>query len=540
MKENLEKRERENAADKLLNFRPVFFVAVFLCLGIAFSYVCTFNGVSPWWGVLVLPLIGALVLLCDVTSAKKTALTVSALLVAFLCGFTSFHARTENYLQKTVMDGEYAVCGVVEYKRENEFGLELILSSVTVAENEQEGKLIAYLPSSFSENVRLADKVLLEGRVMENREFSAYSADENIRFTMYADGMTVVGKEFRLFLLIRDRLESVIYENMEESAAALTVAVLTGNTDGISDGLLSNMRYGGIAHIFAVSGLHVSALYGFCSMLINKTKLRKLPKLARFFLTATLLLGYGGVCGFSASIIRATVICLVLLAAKLIGIASDMTENVGAAAIVVLVRSPFALLTVGFQLSFAAFLGIAWLTRPITNGCYFLLERVFPSSKKSQSEERPLSIQERMIRAVVSFLAVSLSAQIFTAPILLSAFGYLSGWALLLNGIFVPVLSTCFSALLALALLSCLLPFLAGILLYLPALLWTILTLLFEIVDFSKFCITDVKIAGGAFVLYYLTLSFLTDKWNLKPFLKKLFLAVGFLLFGIGMYALNV
>ena len=145
-----------------------------------------------------------------------------------------------------------------------------------------------------------------------------------------------------------------------------------------------------------------------------------------------------------------------------------------------------------------------------------------------------------MIRAVVSFLAVSLSAQIFTAPILLSAFGYLSGWALLLNGIFVPVLSTCFSALLALALLSCLLPFLANILLYLPALLWTILTLLFEIVDFSKFCITDVKIAGGAFVLYYLTLSFLTDKWNLKPFLKKLFLAVGFLLFGVGMYALNV
>ena len=283
MKENLEKRERENTADKLLNFRPVFFVAVFLCLGIVFSYVCTFNGVSPWWGLLVLPLIGALVLLCDVTSVKKTALTVSALLVAFLCGFTSFHTRTENYLQKTVMDGEYAVCGVVEYKRENEFGLELILSSVTVGENEQKGKLIAYLPSSFSENVRLADKVLLEGMVMENREFSAYSADENIRFTMYADGMVVVEKEFHLFLLIRDRLESVIYENMEESAAALTVAVLTGNTDGISDGLLSNMRYGGIAHIFAVSGLHVSALYGFCSMLINKTKLRKLPKLARFF-----------------------------------------------------------------------------------------------------------------------------------------------------------------------------------------------------------------------------------------------------------------
>ena len=540
MMKSFEKPEIEDTADKIWNFRPIFFVAVFLCFGIVFSYHHLFSGVSVWWALLILPAIGALTLLCGISNhIKKWAITASALLLAFLFGACLFHARAEQYLQKTLIGGEYAAVGVVERKAEYDFALALTLSDVTIGENEQQGKLVAYLPISFAEKVRLADKVLLEGVVIQESEFSAYAADENIRFTAHAESMVVIGRSSDLFLLFRERLESVIYENTEETAAALIVAVLTGNTDGISNGLLNNMRYGGIAHIFAVSGLHVSALYGFCLLLTEKTKMRKLPKLAKFFLTAVLLLAYGGVCGFSASIIRATVICLLLSAAKFIGIASDMTENAGAAAIVVLLRSPFALFTVGFQLSFAAFLGIVWLTRPIANGCNFLLGKAFPKTKQSAVEERPPSARERSIRAVVSFFSVSLAAQIFTAPILLSAFEYLSLWGLLLNCIFVPAVSACFSFLLALAMIACLLPFLANILLYLPALLWTLLTFLFEIVDFSKFCIRGVKFEGGAFMLYYFAFSFLTDKWNVKSFWKKLFFVVVFVLFGVGMYALN-
>ena len=541
MKEYFEKPHRENTTDKLLNFRPVFFVAVFLCLGIAFGWLCFFKNVSFLWSGLLLPVIGIL-LYCfgSNRSFKKTVWIVLSLLLAFYFGHGVFIARAEKYTEISLSNGEYNVVGVVEQKTQLESFLELVLLDVRVEGKSQYGKLVAYLPTSFFEKVQLADELLLEGFVGRYEDFSAYNADENVRFKMYAEGVEVVGRSSNLFLRFRALLENTLYKNMERTSASLTVAVLTGNTGGISKGLLENMRYGGLAHVFAVSGLHVSALYLFSRFLTEKTKLRKLPKLAKFSTAALLLIIYGAVCGFSASIIRALTICLLLSAAGYIGMGSDMTENAGAAAIIVLLRSPFALFTVGFQLSFAAFLGIIWLNRPISNVCHALLKKLFRNQETRREQvDRPPSFGERVQRRIVSFFAVSTSAQIFTAPILLSAFGYLSGLALLLNCIFVPLLSLCFSFLLLTAILACILPFLAGILLYLPSMLWNALVLVFEVVDFSRFCIAGIELSGGAVALYYCALLFLTDKWNLNSFLKKVCFVGLCLLFGVGMYGLN-
>ena len=471
-------------------------------------------------------------------NVKKTLLIVFSLLFAFYCGYGLFSVRAEKYFRGTLENGDYAVYGVVESKTDNGSFFHIVLSNVIIDKNEQYGKLVAYLPATFSEKVRVADEVLLEGSVRQIEEFSPYSADENIRFEMTVKGITVVGRSNNPFLRFRGVMEETLYRHTDATAAALMIAVLTGNTDGVSQGLLQNMRYGGIAHVFAVSGLHVSALYGFCLLLMQKTKLRKLPKHASFLLTALVLTSYGAFCGFSASIIRATVICLLLLGTRQLGIVSDITENAGTSAIVVLLRSPFALFTVGFQLSFAAFLGIVWLSRPITNACYRLLEK-FKKKEAAEGVERPLSVGARMLRGAISFLSVSLAAQIFTAPILLSAFEYLSGAALLLNCLFVPVLSASFSLLLLAALLSCVLPFLAKVFLLFPSIVWNVLTLLFEAVDFSKFCITGITVGGGATVLYFLALMFLTDKWNVSAVKKKVFSIILFLLFAVGMYALN-
>ena len=290
------------------------------------------------------------------------------------------------------------------------------------------------------------------------------------------------------------------------------------------------MRYGGIAHVFAVSGLHVGALYAFCMLLTKKTALRKTAKPIRFLLVALTLLFYGGICGFSASVVRATVLCLVSYFAKLIGTAFDKFEVLGLSAIFILLLSPAELFGVGFQLSFLACLGIFLWTRPLEKWgnrvCDETKKRLFAVMARKDGERIKntkkadglfLSMAGKFRKKSMAFLSVSTAAQIATAPVLLQSFGYISGWSLLLNCIFVPFIGVIFSVLLSLVALSCVLPLsCSAVLLYLPNAVWSAVLLLFEAFDFSLFAIRGVTLSAGALACYYLALTFFSDKWNLR------------------------
>ena len=321
----------------------------------------------------------------------------------------------------------------------------------------------------------------------------------------------VTGHKFNLFSYIRSKIQTTLFACLDETTASVTLAVLTGEDVFMDEGLLDNFRRGGIAHIFAVSGLHVGALFAFATALMKTKHLKRSPKILRFTLVALLLFIYGGICGYSSSIIRAIVTCLLLYAFTLIGLASDSAENIGAAAIVILLFSPTSLFTAGFQLSFAACFGIAWLSRPIL-ACF-----VKPVSVGEDGDTSPLGLWVSIKRAACSFFAVTISAQLATAPIQLITFGYLSGWSLLTNCIFVPLISVVFSVFLLLVAFACLLPISwAAVLLYVPNVVWSVLLLAFEIFDFSNFALTGITVGWSATVCYYLACSFFTDKWNLQ------------------------
>ena len=286
-------------------------------------------------------------------------------------------------------------------------------------------------------------------------------------------------------------------------------------------------------------------------MLTKKTALRRLPLWLQFFLTAFVLVVYAGICAFTASVLRATVICLVAYAGRLLQIKTDFLQSLGLSASVILLFDPAALFTVGFQLSFAACFGIAFLSKPM--GQVFdetakLYRKAFPRKLTKaeidaikNDDTLPPRLSTRAYRAIASFLATSLGAQIFTAPLLLQYFGYVSGWALLLNCIFVPFISAVFSILLWVVLIACVLPVdFAVVILYLPNVIWSTVLLLFEAVDFTSFCIEGLKITSAATVLYIAATLFFTDKWNMKKS-YRLFCGIGFILaFGIAMVALNV
>ncbi len=552
----------EKEGDKLFNFRPVFFTAIFLCFGIIFVYAYLFYEISVWWTLVLIPIFTTPFFFYRARREILMALAaVAALVLSFMIGCFSFGATLDKYADCKRYNGAYSVVGTVVEKAEYEYSIKLVLKDVSIGEHAEKGKLVAYLPLSFGENISVCDEILLLGKVRTETEyfndygFRAEDIGNKVRFLVEdVENCAVIGESSDVFLRIRAIVEERLFGGMDEASAGVTLAVLTGDTSLIEKGLLENVRIGGVAHIFAVSGLHVGALYGFCLWLTEKTRLKALAKPVRFLMMTVLLMFYAGVCGFSSSVVRAMTLCLVSYAAKLIGTESDMLQSTGLAAIIVLLIKPTELFAVGFQLSFAACIGIALFARPLRlameNTAEFIKRkaiRLFRLNEHARpnptrkGDASPLSVSARMLRGVISFASVSLAAQIATAPLLLNSFAYLSLWGLLLNGIFVPFISAIFSALLLFVLAASTLPLSwASIILYLPSIVWNIALLLFEGMDFSSFALYGIRLSLGSMICYYGGWIFLTDKWNMPKGVKGFLSICCFLAFGVTMYALNL
>ena len=523
---------------RVFNFRPAAFAAVFLCLGIFAAYALVFYGLAAWLFIFLLPL----ALLFGGGAFKRRVIAVLLLGVAFAVGFCAFLQKVNAFEHAKDYQGqEVTIVASLQSERATKAGAELVLSDLTVDGKAENGKLVAYLPASFLENFEVGNRVLIKGALYKN-EISIYGLGEELYYTLYGDSGAVVERTFSLFVFLRSRLQIAIESGMDETSAAVTIALLTGDENGIARGLLDNIRYGGIAHVFAVSGLHIGALFGFVMLLIEKTPLQNLSKPARFLCVLAVLLFYGGICGFSASVVRAIVICASFYFAKLGGLNKDFLEALGLGALLVLCFRPSALFEAGFQLSFAACLGMALFARPFQNlayvCCYKVLE-LFTGKNPlkippKQRNQHPPNIRERILRSCVSFFSASTSAQLATAPLCLAHFGYLSVASLFLNFLFVPFVGVLFSGMLICASVAALLQTVfqaafLGVILRPIAVVWSAALLAFQTIDFSAWCLQGVLMPQTALVCYYLALSFASDKWNLSKYTRFLMATLGFL-----------
>ena len=554
----MDKKDGIAEMEKLFNFRPVFFCAIFLALGVLFYFAHYFYALPVFWVLALFILSFIPVLFYKRKGAGMRAMGVIALLnVFFVLGFFGLFSQLEGFSSAEEKVGDHHVRGYVVAIEKTSYGASMLLDSLSFDGERVDGKLIAYLSSSFLEEVSLCDEVFLEGEVestsleVEEISYTAKKIRENVRFTMQAEEVLVTGAKFDLLLFLRMRVEETIEAGMDETPASVMKALIFGDTSDLDGELYENVRRGGLAHIFAVSGLHVGALFAFCLWVLEKTALRDVKKIMKFFSLFALLFLYAGLCGFSASVMRAMVVCLVTYAFSLILLKVDFLEAIGLSAIIILILSPSALFEVGFQLSFLACLGITFLSKPI--GHVFvelqnLYRKVFPrkltdSQKKmlEQGDTLPPSIGERIYRSITSVCTMSLSAQIFTAPLQLLYFGYVSGWGLILNGIFVPFVSAIFAFLLLLVVLASICPVgLASMFLFLPNVVWSAVLLFFQMFDFSSFALSNLQLSVFGVVIYYAGCLFFTDKWNVKNSFSRVLAILCFLAFGISMVLMNI
>lgn len=175
-------------------------------------------------------------------------------------------------------------------------------------------------------------------------------------------------------------------------------AELTGDKSAMDDGDYLAMQETGLAHLFAVSGLHCAFLVTLLALLISRRQ-RLLCAV-----TIPLLLFYMVMVGMSPSVVRACIMQIFLLIAPLFRRGSDPLTSLAAALLVILLCNPFAAASVSLQLSFSATLGMVLLSLRL----YKLLTGWY------KGKCRPL---RTALCFVAANLSATLSAVVFTAPL---------------------------------------------------------------------------------------------------------------------------
>lgn len=222
----------------------------------------------------------------------------------------------------------------------------------------------------------------------------------------------------------------------DPSVLGFLTAELTGDKSLLPESDYVAMRETGLAHIFAVSGLHCAFLVTLLSLLIPPTHRRTLCAVASAVLVFYMLLT-----GLSPSVARACVMQLFLLSAPLFRRGSDPLTSLAAALTVILLVNPYAVGSVSLQLSFAATLGMVLLSGR--------LYKSFTGWYRGRN---------RAVRTALSFLAANLAATlgalVFTAPLTAYYFNILSLVAPLAGLLAVPAAGYAFMSAFVSALLG--------------------------------------------------------------------------------------
>lgn len=223
----------------------------------------------------------------------------------------------------------------------------------------------------------------------------------------------------RLSYRFRERLLVALQRcGVTEDAFGVAAALLLGYDESLPVQLRQRYVAAGAMHVLCVSGMHVGVVYLLASYLLRLLGKGKRMLRMRKRILLGLVWCYALLTGLSPSVLRATMMISFLLLGSLLRRKGNTLNSIAASAFVLLVVQPNNLFSIGFQLSYAAVLGIVLMQRKI----YLLLY-----------------IRNKWLDKVWEITAVSLAAQLSTLPLTLYHFHQFTPYFWLSNLFLTPL-----------------------------------------------------------------------------------------------------
>ena len=263
---------------------------------------------------------------------------------------------------------------------------------------------------------------------------SAYHQGRGIFLMAYQKGDITFGTEpikLRDYPAVwRQKILSCITEIFPADTAGFAKALLLGESSELTYAQDRSFQISGIRHVIAVSGLHVSILYGFVYMFFGDRRLWNV------LLGFPLLFLFAAVAGFTPSIVRACVMQALFILVLFFNREEDPLTALAFSALLLLAINPMTITSVSFQLSASCTLGILLFGRKLKD--YIL------SFGKLRKKGKGKSRRAKFVRWFTGCISVTLSAMVFTTPLCAAYFGLVSLIGLLTNLLTLWIVSTIF------------------------------------------------------------------------------------------------
>lgn len=476
--------------ERWFNYRPLLIVFLFLLLGSLFAFYITSEPLVCSIATIIL-----FVVLTIIAILTKKIHYLLVPIISLLVGVAAYYVAVSPFKNNQFENKSPDIVQARVFYRDkaNDSYMRVYADSCTIDGTDQNYNIIVYI----YDNDDLYQDIEI-GSVISFQVINCYLNDlfdqdtpnstlytKDLRYTISCsmDSVRVLEIDKTFAEKIKDRVYNNLNNGLSNENVELAYSSLFGDKAMLGERQQDAIKLSGVAHLLAVSGLHVGIIVKLLTLATKKIANRKW---LRLFIIASFLLFYAYICGFSASVVRASIMSAILLMAPIFFRRYDTMSAISLAGIICFLINPLSVYDVSFLMSYSCVMGITILYKPIREG---MLKIKSP----------------KWLADSVSISTATMIALVVIMAYFFNNFNFIS---IVANLVIIPIFTACFTIFFVLSFVSLLFPFVTYLLYIINPILDFIVQIagLIGYLPISNIATMDINYIS--IVLYFLFLLF--------------------------------
>jgi len=368
---------------------------------------------------------------------KHKYLQASGVIFALLITMVGILITSQNSINNreivTSIKSQSYLANIISNPAETKQSVKAIVSITPIKSNSslqsKSKKILCYFTKdSLSSNLKYGDIIIFSSKLNKPKsplnpgefDYGSYLLQNGIVYTSY-----ISSKNWKLIDYnpinpiiaiagnIRFKILSMLSQHgLSGNDYAVAAAILLGFDDFMGDNLKQDYIMAGAMHILCVSGLHVGIIFLVISFMLSFLRNNKFNNILKAIILTISVWTYATITGLSPSVQRASLMLTVFIIGNVLNRNRDTYNTLAISALMLLIINPLLIFNVGFQLSYAAVIGIITFHQPIYNLIY---------------------IKNAAADKIWSITVLSFAAQLATFPIATYYFHFFPPWFWLTN-----------------------------------------------------------------------------------------------------------
>lgn len=338
---------------------------------------------------------------------------------------------------------------VVSEKQEKEYNYTYKIK-ILDAENSECKNTYLYLKVSKKNKAILeyGDIIILEGEFQEasgKRNYGGFNYKDYLKSikvygTIKVENFKILEKNRGNFFIsftnkVANSIKEKINSFLSNREAGMLIGILLGDDGNIEEDIEESFKVSSLSHVLAVSGMQVTYIVTGMYFIFKSSLGKRKTKIVIIII----LIFYTALTGFSPSIVRASLMGIVIMGAGLFCRKNDIWTSISLSLLIMLVYNPVLITNVGLQLSYLGTIGIIVFNKTV----FQILKNIKPKNKKYEYKiNRKVII---LISKIKEILAVTISASMGVYPVMLFHFNLFSTYFLITNLLVSIILRTAYN-----------------------------------------------------------------------------------------------